>query len=478
MESKLISAATYATYQKYGPNQAFAAISELLEKGDFKYFTNTNNNRELMKSCGQESIKDAILIEYLKDILESHQPAQDPLEEAIIRTWNKYSATRDSQKVVEILKKCLNDCIEEGQNHFTRDFNAREKLDVRAEKTGVSNYVVNLISKKVAHKFIMNELEKDPNVIINRGATESQNSNLQPSNINIYPNNVEQCRTAIMSGCEFKQEGTLEIGRGLYAASSIGNIRKNQEDAVLLITPPVIPDFKMMVVADGMGGMQRGEFASDKLVKEMENWFKTLEPQYYSEPDKVQESLGQVLKLISSDIYGELAGKGGSTFVGAIIGKEQTIISNVGDSRGYIVSGEQLIPVTEDHSYVNYLYKAGQIVEKDDMRFHVESNYITQHIGSQIPIQPNFYRISNKDYDSILLLSDGVTDCLSDNQILAVTRQTPKKELANALKDIALQNNSSKREALKYNPDYIDTIRAGKDNTTVAAYIKEDDEKV
>lgn len=476
MKDKLVSAATYATYQKYGVNQATAAISELLGKNDFKYFTNTNDNRTLMVNCGQEDIKDAIFTEYLRDILESQQPAKNPLEEAVITTWNKYMAvTTDSRKVIEVLKKCLKDCVEKGDNHFTRDFNARQNLDFQAAIMGISTYVIDSITQRVAQKFIKEGLENDPNVIINRGASESQNTNLQPSNINVNFNNLEQCRSAIMSGCEFKQEGSIEIGRGLYAASSIGNIRKNQEDAVLLITHPAIPDFKMMVVADGMGGMENGEVASDKVVKEMENWFKTLEPQYYSNIDGLQENLGQALQLISNQIYAEQLGRGGSTFVGAIIGKNETIISNVGDSRGYVVSGEQLIPVTEDHSVANYLYKTGEIEQKDDMRFYNKSNVITQCMGSGREIKPNFYRINNKDYDSIMLLSDGVTDCLSDNQILAVTRQTPKTELAKALRDIALQNNSFKREGLRYNSDYVDAIRGGKDNTTVATYIKEDD---
>ena len=118
-------------------------------------------------------------------------------------------------------------------------------------------------------------------------------------------------------------------------------------------------------------------------------------------------------------------------------------------SRGYIVKNNELIQVTKDDSQVQKYYDAGYIRRKDDMRFHIYSNIITSCIGSlnpERPLRPHMYRIKNTDYDSLVLLSDGVTDCLSDSRIMAITANTPKEKIASALVDAANTTRSYRKE--------------------------------
>lgn len=464
-KSDQLKDSVYTTYQVYGMGQIQGAIVDLLQKGDLSHFTRKDNARNNMIVMGVDEAKSTAIREYIRVVLAQKEiEKNNPLEEAIVKTFNKY---KTSPRVYEVLEKCVSDCLEEGENHFTRDSGAREKLD---EFINISNgmklqdYVTFAITDKLSRS------------IIEEKENELRNENIRPSNIQVYSENLEKCRSAIISGVGFKNEGTASVGKNLHAATSIGNIRKNQEDAVLLLEHPQIPEFKMLVVADGMGGLDAGEYASNETVQEIKKWFETLDTSYYTDSKKLQESLGQAIQIISDEIYDKKRGRCGATFVGAIIGKEETLVSNVGDSRAYVLSGKQLNQITEDQSVVNDYYNRGIIKERDDMRFHRESNIIKQHLGMIGNIRPNFYTIRNQAYDSILLFSDGVTDCLSDLDILAVTRNTDKSKLAKALVEKALTTNSIARDGLN-NYDYVNSIRGGKDNTTAAVYNKEDDER-
>lgn len=289
-----------------------------------------------------------------------------------------------------------------------------------------------------------------------------------PSSCNIYPNNLKRCQSAILSGANFAcQEGTINIGDELYAASSIGNYRKNQEDAVILVTHPQNPDFKMLAVSDGMGGMDAGEYASDLVVRRMKEWFENLEPRYYEEPNQLYLFINQELKRISNEIYREKGGTSGATYAGAIVTKKNTVITNVGDSRAYLLRGQDFMQVSKDHSLAQEYFEEGRILYRDDMRFHIKSNVLTQALGSELEVRPYTRYIDNRDYDALILTTDGVTDCLSDLELFVVSASTDKKELAKKLVEESLNNNSHKDIN---RPEFVNSIQAGKDNTTAAVY--------
>ena len=88
------------------------------------------------------------------------------------------------------------------------------------------------------------------------------------------PNRDENFR--MISGFTEKVEGDVRLDNTLSGATDIGKIRKNQEDAILLIRDKENPKFKMAVVADGMGGWINGEAASSMAVMELKDWFENL----------------------------------------------------------------------------------------------------------------------------------------------------------------------------------------------------------
>ena len=101
--------------------------------------------------------------------------------------------------------------------------------------------------------------------------------------------------------------------------------------------------------------------------------------------------------------------------------KKKAIFVNVGDSRAYIMRGGELIQITEDHSLVFEMLQKGQIT-KDEARSHPNRNIITRAIGTDEQIHPDTFETEISDKDKILLCSDGLTNMLTDDEILSILK--------------------------------------------------------
>lgn len=297
-------------------------------------------------------------------------------------------------------------------------------------------------------------------------------------NFVIFENNIKRL-SALISGLGCPEnpkksntvEGDINIGRDLYASTRIGKKRDNQEDAVVIMKYPANPKYKMIVVADGVGGNEKGEEASYITVTQIKEWFNTLEVSDFSNEDTLVAKLGQKLNSISQQIC-KLKCNAGTTFVCAIVAKNNTVIVNVGDSRAYVVNGNNFKQISKDDSIGEKLYEGGNIKTRDDIRFHINGNVITEWLGQESAIKPNVKTIPNDAYDAVLLFSDGVTDCLSDNQIYAITKKTNHKELAKVIVNNAINTDSKRaKRGDKTDMAYYEEIKGGKDNTTAAVYI-------
>ena len=280
----------------------------------------------------------------------------------------------------------------------------------------------------------------------------------------------------IISGKTTDTEGDIELGDELNASTDIGKVRNNQEDAVLLIRDKNNPDFKMMVVADGMGGAEDGEVASNTIVEMLKDWFTQLTDEqkacYETSVDELKEDL---LKQINESIIPSVKDKtlngGGSTLVCAIVGKNDTMVLNVGDSRAYIAKDGDLKQISREDTMTQQKLELGMLPNKDIARFDPQSSRILQSIGiddGHLP-EPYVVILDNDSYDILLLLSDGVSDCLSDEDLIAVCKTTNRKELAKRFVTVAVGHDSilpqehKKKRLVKYIP-------GGKDNATAAVF--------
>ena len=268
-----------------------------------------------------------------------------------------------------------------------------------------------------------------------------------------------------------KVEGDIKIDSDLSASTRIGKVKKNQEDAVLIMKHKSNQNYKMMVIADGVGGNVDGEKASYICVSEMREWFDALHENDFINEKHLIDKLFLELDLINSKIN-SLKNGAATTFVCALVAEKNTYIVNIGDSRAYKIDGKKFEQISVDDSMAEEFYKNGSIKLRDDMRFLRTLNYVTNYLGKErINVSPNLKTIRNNEYDAILLFSDGVTDCLSDNQIYAITKKTAPKMLAQKIVEKALKTTSKRVKQESDQVGFYEEIPAGKDNTTAAVLL-------
>lgn len=174
----------------------------------------------------------------------------------------------------------------------------------------------------------------------------------------------------------------------------------------------------LFFVCDGMGGEKAGGYASDRARQVIIDYIKT-------KNDKKQNmtTLSMALKVANLDLYNkqlsEINYEGmGTTFVGGYIENDKLIVANVGDSRCYHIRAD-IKQVTHDHSLVEELVKQGEIT-RDSQAYKEQKNVITKALGAENSIRPDFFEVELFIGDYILLCSDGLSNMLTDEEILQI----------------------------------------------------------
>lgn len=231
--------------------------------------------------------------------------------------------------------------------------------------------------------------------------------------------------------------------------SEIGLVREeNQDEARAKDYGPSI----LAVVCDGMGGERAGRQASVMAVRE---FFDHFDAGYRScmDADEIEALMKSSVSAANSVIYTtariDPASRGmGTTCVAAFIEPQFISVVNVGDSRAYFLENDSMEQITEDHSYVNMLYKSGKIT-KEQIKTHYQRNMLTKAVGIERAVVPDFFRFPHGDEFMLLLCSDGLSGYCSDTEILHIMKQKSFEEIPDALVDISMQ-------------------KGGRDNITVA----------
>lgn len=299
-------------------------------------------------------------------------------------------------------------------------------------------------------------------------------------NVNVNPKATNQCLLDVMSGSQLKNKhNEYGLSGTLYATQDVGKSRGNQEDAVIILEHPENPEFKLIAVSDGMGGVEYGDKASSYLTQQLARWFKSLPADLYSFPMEVQALLNKKIAQISSEIYKQYNEPFngiccGATVVASIVTQEYTVNSTVGDSRIYTIKDDKLELITRDESAVWPPYKPAREMtpeELDDLRFVRNNNEILRCIGEDMDASHiQTLMIPNSSYDKLILLSDGVTDLLSQEDIRVISRTYPTDKITHELVQAAINNTA--RRAKGADELHYSGINAGKDNATAAMYAR------
>ena len=269
-------------------------------------------------------------------------------------------------------------------------------------------------------------------------------------NIHVNYNAFNRCLEELKSGAQLKHERVdYTLDGTLFASSTVGKKRTNQEDSVIILTHPQNPDFKLLAVADGMGGTERGEETSSYLLKEISDWFNHLSAEGYYYLTDIANNYEEKLKQINNDLCQNVRG-GGSTLVSAIVFENDTLITNVGDSRAYTYDDNGLRLITRDDSLVwgEMEYNAQEnnklITDTDinNLRFASRNNVISNAFGYSY-MEVNSFPVNNHSYDKLLLFSDGVTDLLSMDDIYSITANSNPETISNIIITQALNQSIS-----------------------------------
>ena len=208
--------------------------------------------------------------------------------------------------------------------------------------------------------------------------------------------------------------------------SDIGMVRNLNEDYAKYLE---CNDFKIYVVADGMGGHNAGEVASKMAAEGIVNYV----GENFSENTK-DVVLKNAIEKINKDIYlhslknDSLSGMG-TTITACLITKDWIKIANVGDSSCFGITNNEIIKITKDHSLVQELVDSGSISENEAAN-HPKKNIITRAIGTSDKVDVDIFDIIENKYDKYVLCSDGLTNELTKEDIIEVINEEKDLSLA------------------------------------------------
>lgn len=199
----------------------------------------------------------------------------------------------------------------------------------------------------------------------------------------------------------------------------------------------------LFIVADGMGGYSKGEYASSKatsIIKDIikENIsrlnFDKIDDEY------VKSIIYNSIKIANNIIFEDSNGIAmGTTVVLALIIQEKLFVANVGDSRTYMMSEDNLVQVTKDNSYVQKLLEDG-FINETEARNHKDRNRITRAVGFEEEVEVDFYIREIQKNDRLILCSDGLTTMVSDNIIKDILKENNPKHICEKLILLANEN--------------------------------------
>ncbi len=203
-----------------------------------------------------------------------------------------------------------------------------------------------------------------------------------------------------------------------WALTNRGLVRKDNQDCCYARADDQSGS-AVLLVCDGMGGANAGNIASATAVEAFTESFAKSE----AEDDfDVALALMSAVSSANSKVFKTAASSPefegmGTTLVAACISKDDTAVVNIGDSRAYKVTPDYIVQITKDHSVVEDLISRGDIT-REESRNHPNKNLITRAIGTREDVYCDLFHPILDEGDYLLLCSDGLTNMVSDQEIL------------------------------------------------------------
>lgn len=470
-------AETIDAHPEFEPFLTQILFKNIQDRIYLKNFTSQNGARDQLAGLKKIDLVNYVIEQMIKIVNAATNYALNDPSMEIVPDEQKRDALLEVFPHYESCKKILENCSEKPNKIIYLMQNPVELISAvfSVMKTKFpssklteyinSNCYINVPLSNTTTDKLLHELREEYEIL---GPTD---------NIQINKKGINNCLADLLTGQQLKNTNNQYSLNGELYASQDKGIKQKQEDSVIIMNHPSNPDFSFLAVADGVGGDEKSELASSYLLSELAKWFEVLPVSLFSEPQNLQELFNQKLNQISKEIYekynsdGEI--KASTTFTGAIITSDITVISTIGDSRAYTLGVDGINIVTKDESAVwPKDIPASQLGFDfiDDIRFNKASRFITRCIGVQELAEIQCYQIPNNSYEKLLLLTDGVTDLLATDRIRFITQKTPTNLIVKQLVDEAIKKSAYRKTG--GNQMYDASIPAGKDNASAVMYTR------
>lgn len=220
-----------------------------------------------------------------------------------------------------------------------------------------------------------------------------------------------------------------------FGLTDKGKVRKDNQDS-FIIEKCDAKDCLVVALCDGMGGAKAGGLASQLSNKAFVSYI------YAKLTSRVNRALDfqKILRDACAEANGvafeysqfdeEYNGMGTTIVGGVVKSNGNGYIINVGDSRAYHISRrlDCITQITRDHSLVEDLVEYGAIT-KEQAKTHPQRNVITRALGSEEKVDSDYFEFTLHGGDFLLLCSDGLSNIVSDEEILEYAREYPEPEL-------------------------------------------------
>jgi protein phosphatase len=233
--------------------------------------------------------------------------------------------------------------------------------------------------------------------------------------------------------------------------TDVGRVREHNEDAF-----HVSSNGRIMVVADGMGGHMAGDVASAIAVETLVDLLGADRLEVLKDDATIARMLVSAFQAAHDDVLQAAQERPeccnmGTTLIAGYIRGGRLHTCHVGDVRGYVLSGDTLRQVTEDHSVVGDLLRSGKISPAEARR-HPRRNEVLQAVGLPMGISPSVGSSALDPGAIVMLCSDGLWEMVSDEEIVSILRS--RRTLRDRVVEMLERANAA----------------GGRDNVTVVAY--------
>ena len=221
---------------------------------------------------------------------------------------------------------------------------------------------------------------------------------------------------------------------------SVGKQRELNEDSLLAITTTMAGNsgnlpFGLYIVADGMGGHQFGEVASNAAIRTVAGYIlRKFHPYLFQvKTDTMDESFQEIMQAAVSEaqrsIQREAPGSG-TTLTAALVIGQQITVAHVGDSRAYFVYPDGRIePITRDHSLVQRLQELGHITQEEAENYP-HRNVLYRALGQGEILEPDIFNVGFPQPGTLVLCSDGLWGVVAEQDLVRAINEAPNLQRA------------------------------------------------